>query len=138
MSFHLETFDGQVLPQADIERKEVMAAVDAAFQMPGGGMFDYYQDQQAPLKNQRLTYEGVLIGCSHEDLLAKLYALKARVGKKGVLKRKLNIGISRFSQPYCDARLISLTDGSMTTLMQAHTPVSCVFSIISEWRFHED
>lgn len=138
MSYQLISFDGQDLPQAEIELKNTYEAQSAIYELPGGGIFDYYQDDVAPLKSRQIPLAGYLVAASHADLVSKIDALKRRVGKKAILKRKVNVpDVSRFSQTICDARLITLSEGPFQTLMQRHVPVSCVFAQLTEWRFRE-
>ena len=128
MSYIITAFDGLTLDEKCNGAEDVGGGEVAArcVTMAGGGLYDAWGGETAPRGLTTIAKKGDVVSTSAANFRTALNAIKAKIGKRGVLWRQWDDG----TEEWCIARLTgessSRTPGNILDL-----PVDLTFTMVS-------
>ena len=127
MPFKISEFDGLALPEY-LERGDTQsmgvgrASVDFV-QMPGGGHYDNYGDDDSPREPTAISKKCVLYDTGGDSVRVQVETLRAKIGKRGRLEAIWHDDVVRWTW----ARLTSIDHTRNFNTRLLHLPINVTF-----------
>jgi hypothetical protein len=136
--YKIDSFDNLTLPEG-MERGDIqnmgtgVASVDFV-RMPGGGFYDNYGDGDGPRELDAIVKTCVLYAVSGSTVRQQVEALRAKLGKRGVLEVLWHDGEMRWQY----ARLMRIRHPRPFNARLSHLPVDLTFMPAGGFWYDED
>jgi hypothetical protein len=128
MPYRIDEFDDLALPEflerGDIQNMGAGVAASDFVQMPGGGFYDNYGDDDSPRELAAITKQTVVYDTGGDSVRVQIEALRAKLSKRGRLEALWHDGVVRWLW----ARLVRVEHPRPFNARRLHLPVNLTFA----------